>query len=311
MNGKDATIGGVRRKWPVLLILLGALFFAAWMPFYSDFLRPHNDSESDSLVANALLHAAGRDAAPQTALGCFLPMIPGETATLLTNVPTEIYFSSYGLQGHMAQTAYRLSGGMDLLKLAKILRVTYSFLFGGVLMVFVASILRDYGKVAASITWLAFALSPYFSFFGRSLHWQGWLIFLPVVFAWVAYPWALERRKLPLFWGIIGAMVFVRCLVGYEFLSNICLGAIARPILMHLDGTGNHPALRSIVKAGASSFVAVALGFILAFALHAKMMAPHFEGSFSASAKHIVDRARDRTSQTLNQDDLNLLKGKT
>jgi hypothetical protein len=150
------------------------------------------------------------------------------------------------------------------------------------------------------------AASPFVAFFGRSLHWQGWLIFAPFVFSWVAYPRFARLGKTRNFWILAGALIFVRSLVGYEFLSNLCLAMCIRPLLYHLeDGT-----LESSWKAIClRSVLAVFFGFSAAATVHIAALSPEVGGPIEA-IRHIKSRASDRMGSHLSIEDQIRFKGK-
>ena len=290
----------------LLAWLVGTLFLAVWYPYFSTELRPHNDSWSDALVTNALLHANGVGSVPDSYLGTSLPFTQGESADLLKNVPNETYKSAFGLQGYMAVWTWKLTGSGDLLRTTRILRSLYSGLFGGLLIALAWDIRKKFGLLAGVIVGITIVSSPFIAFFGRSLHWQGWLIFLPFVFSWVLYPKYADSGKTKQFWAIFGLMVFVRSLVGYEFLSNICVAGCIRPMLYHLEQASLQTRWKSIVL---SSLLATFVGFAGAATVHVGALTKEV-GSPIEAIRHIKSRAEDRMSSRLSVADSALMKDK-
>lgn len=290
----------------ILAWLAGTLFLSLWYPFFSTELRPHNDSWSDALVTNALLQASGKGHVPDSLLGVSLPFKQGETNELLDNTPNETYKSAFGLQGYIAVWTWKVLGSPDLLKTTRILRIMYSGLLGGLLIALAWDIRKKYGNLAGVIVGITILASPFLAFFGRSLHWQGWLIFLPFVFSWIYYPKFATEGKTKQFWAILGAMVLVRCLVGYEFISNICVAACIRPFLYHLENGELKAVWKRVVV---SSLVACVLGFAGAATIHVGALTKEV-GSPIEAIKHIKSRAADRMSNHLSVEDAALMKNK-
>lgn len=286
--------------------LVGTLFLAVWYPYFSTELRPHNDSWSDALVTNALLHASGKGTVPDSYLGTSLPFTQGEVNEMLKNTPNETYKSAFGLQGYFAVWTWKAMGSGDLLRTTRVLRILYSGLLGGMLIALAWDIRKKFGLLAGVLVGITIVSSPFIAFFGRSLHWQGWLIFLPFVFSWVMYPKYAANNKTKQFWGIIAIMVMVRSLVGYEFLSNICIAACIRPMLYHLDQLNLKMRWKGIVL---SSLLATTVGFAGAATVHVGALTKEV-GSPIEAIKHIKSRAVDRMSSKISVADAALMKAK-
>lgn len=286
--------------------LIGTLFLAAWYPYFSTELRPHNDSWSDALVTNALLHASGKGTVPESYLGTSLPFTQGEVAEMLKNTPNETYKSAFGLQGYLAVWTWKAMGSGDIFTTTRVLRVLYSGLLGGLLIALAWDIRKKFGVLAGTIVGITIVSSPFIAFFGRSLHWQGWLIFLPFVFSWILYPTYARDGKTKQFWAIIAVMVMVRSLVGYEFLSNICIAVCIRPMLYHLDQMNLKVHWKGIVL---SSLLATTVGFAGAATVHIGALSKEV-GSPIEAIKHIKSRAVDRMSSKLSVEDSTLMKNK-
>lgn len=295
------------KHWKILLAwLVGTCFLAIWYPYFSTNLRPHNDSWSDALVTNALLHADGKGSLTDTYMGVSLPFKTGETNELLDNAPNESYKSAFGLQGYIAVWTWKLMGSPDLLRTTRVLRILYSGLLGGMLIALAWDVRKKYGNMAAVLVGITIASSPFIAFFGRSLHWQGWLIFLPFVFSWIYYPRFAADGRLKQFWSIFAVMILVRSLVGYEFLSNLCIAACIRPFLYHLEESNLKATWKKIVL---SSFVATSIGFAGAATIHVAALSHEVGGPIEA-IKHIKSRAEDRMSNHLSIEDAALMKDK-
>lgn len=287
-----------------LLWLSGAIFLGVWFPFFSAQVRPSNDSWSDCLVTNALLNASGVGTVPKSLLGTSLPFKTGSTEELLDNLPNETYKSAFGLQGYLAVWTWKALGQPALAKSAKVSRVLYSFILGGLLLLFAWDIRRSFGGAAYGLCLLLITSSLFIANFGRSLHWQGWLIFAPFVYGWIMYPKHYENGTLMRYYGAIVGLVFLRSLVGYEFLSNIAVALMIKPFLFHHSRGDLVSAWKKIVT---SSIAITTVGFIGAAAVHISALSSEVGGPLAA-VNHIKSRVSDRMSNQLTGEDAEAVK---
>ncbi len=289
----------MKRANLILLYLASVLFFGAWWPLYTARVRPQNDHWSDALETNALVNAKGGSSAGPTNLGLFLPEKNGSVAELLEIKPVDSYKSAFGLQGYLAVWTWKLLGQPALPTTVKILRVLYSCLFAALLVPFVWSFRKLYGPTGFAAAALLLPTSLFISNFGRSLHWQGWLIFLPFVVGWLYYPKAVERGKTKLLWIVVTICIVLRALVGYEFLSNIAVALMIRPALYHFEKGDLNVSWKKFATA---AIAATAIGFVGAMTIHIVALSPEVGGPIAA-IQHIKNRATDRMSDKLSGGD--------
>lgn len=289
----------MKRVHVVLLFVASVLFLGAWWPLYTARVRPMNDHWSDALETNSLVNAARGSKAPPTNLGLFLPEKNGSVEELLTIVPNESYKSAFGIQGYFAVWTWKLLGQPQLATTVKILRVLYSSLFAAVLIPFVWSLRRIYGATGFALAALLLPSSLFISNFGRSLHWQGWLIFLPFVVGWLYYPIAFEKGRTTHLWIAVTMCIVLRALVGYEFLSNIAVALMIRPALYHFE-KGD---LKKVwIKFTTAAIASTVIGFAGAMTIHIAALSPEVGGPIAA-VQHIKSRATDRMSDKLSGGD--------
>lgn len=283
----------------LLAFFVSVCILGVWYPLFTGRVKPQNDHWSDTLVTNALQNANGVGTVPKTNLGVSLPMREGTVEEILTVVPNESYKSAFGLQGYIAVWTWKLMGQPSLPLMVKILRVLYSMLLAAVLLPFAWSLRKQFGTVAFALVCAMIPTSILVSNFGRSLHWQGWLIFLPVVYGWVMYPSAVEKGRLKQYWAIIVGLVMLRSLVGYEFLSNIAIALMIRPAVYHLHLGELGARWKKITL---SAIGATTVGFMLAAFVHVGVLSSEVGGPAQAIS-HIKSRVSDRMSSKLTGED--------
>ena len=133
-------------------------------------------------------------------------------------------------------------------------------------MLFRSSISRRIGPVSANVSVLLTACTPVLLPFATSLYWACFLLFAPFVTTWLLYPQCLASHvhQLGLFAGI-AALVMLKCLCGYEYISTVILSPIAA-VVYHRIASGEK--LRSCARPAVCLFLAGVLGFAVAVGLH-------------------------------------------
>ena len=136
---------------------------------------------------------------------------------------------------------------------------------------------RDFGATVAVVVLLPFVLSGLFLFRSMSAYWMLFLNFLPMAVVMTLYPYARAKRHFFLLLVLVLLIVFVKSLVGYEYLSCVTLSAMAPLLYYELGGTEYKAAKRSIIVSRLLALGAVCvIGFLLAIGLHVIKLAAYF-----------------------------------
>lgn len=128
---------------------------------------------------------------------------------------------------------------------------------------------RQFGGPQAVAVLATFCLSGLLLMRSGSVYWLLFLTFLPFAASLALYPGWRSGGRFWAFLGVIGGLVFLKSLTGYEYLSNIAMSAAA-PVLYHelrlagVTGRGLRIAALRVIAVG----VACVAGFGLAVALH-------------------------------------------
>ncbi|MFT6887515.1 MAG: hypothetical protein ACI87T_001331 [Planctomycetota bacterium] len=141
----------------------------------------------------------------------------------------------------------------------------------------------EISAAAGLVTFAAFVASPMFLERASSIYWCNALAFAPFVFSLYLYPVMREGWRLLLFLASIAALFFIKSLAGYEFLTNIALGAAVPVVYYEIKAGGglSRKAFGRILLVGTLVVIAAVIGFAGAFGLHAIRAAALFDGDLA------------------------------
>lgn len=246
-----------------------ALAVGGGMEIRYDFLRvlTTNYKEQFQLDSDSLIYSTLADGDR----GALDPMV---------RATGEDYTSQFGLHGMvMALTTPGAS-------LYQALRLTTALLLAAVLATAVVACWRAWGGRAAVVLGALLFTAPWLNAFGASTYWQLWTFLLPMLVPLLVWPrLGTGRRKWIRGGLLIGGLVFLKCLSGYEFITTLVLG-VAAVVAYHefrerLDR-------RLLVRLAAAMSAAVA-GFAAAMGVHATQLYLRF-GDISALGGAAGDR---------------------
>jgi hypothetical protein len=129
--------------------------------------------------------------------------------------------------------------------------------------------------------------------FARNLYWALPLLILPFVYVLYAYKYDAHRKRQILFWGGLVALLYLRYLCGYEYITTITIMVAAAVVYYLFLAKGDR---KMYVQQIALVFAASFLAFALAIGTHVMTLRTE-AGSISGAASIIKDRAMTRTTQ--------------
>ncbi|MEI4272305.1 hypothetical protein TEK04_11290 [Klenkia sp. LSe6-5] len=251
-----------RLTWLALTVFFGLQIRHDFLGIMDPTFKMGFQEDSDSLVRDLML-----DPGP----GVF---------PLLGGVGRE-YPSQFGLQGVVMNWA---SPG-DLFY--EQLRLVTCFLTAAVFATAVVAAGRVWGRRAAVVLAALLTLSFWTNVFGASTYWQLWTFFLPTLVPLLVWPRLGSGRGKWVKGGVlIAALVFLRCLNGYEFISTVLLGAAAAVAFHEFRGRVDRRFLAGLVGTMAAGVV----GFGLAVGVHVLQLLARF-----GDASIIEQRLEERT----------------
>jgi hypothetical protein len=175
------------------------------------------------------------------------------------------YTSHSGLQGLVLNTLAKTLH-VDGERFIVWARIAFSFLFAVVLVLFAHSFWDKSGAIGFSVVLFLIVASFWLAAFAQNLYWVIFLDFLPFVFAFLVYPAVLEARlSFGSFLIALGALVFLKALCGYEYISNVILGPTAA--ILYYDLATKQSA-RGTIQHMAAATLAGVLCFAGAYLVH-------------------------------------------
>ncbi|MDX6767750.1 MAG: hypothetical protein SFU85_13285 [Candidatus Methylacidiphilales bacterium] len=216
---------------------------------------------------------------------------------ILDHELTKPYTSQFGLQGFV--TAWITEAGIGpAVAWVRYHEIIVAALTCLTLALWVRWIGLEFNTAAAVLMALGIFFAPLPASMGRNLYWVPFTFYLPVLAAcFGASRWLRNEQSADSFasvlrsrwvWLAVPLFVLVKCLCGYEYLSNLVLGC-AVPFL-YLGMREGLPFWKKIVPSCALVCALACTGFFVAFAIHlvfvTKVVLPD-GGGFSAVMERI------------------------
>jgi len=179
------------------------------------------------------------------------------------------YTSQVGLQGFVISLLPKLTG-LPARVANGLFRGLFSLLLALLLAGYGYVVGRQFGWITAALVAFYIVASYWIVSFGKNLYWAIFLHFAPLLVSWLVYP-QVARGKLKerYFYGLMALLVFLKALNGYEFITNVILGATV-PVVYYeaLAQPEFRLAFRRTARIVAWTTLAGIGGFLAAVALH-------------------------------------------
>lgn len=229
--------------------------------FFSNFLNK-NDSgffdnfqkDSESLVIGKFFADINKVNTETTNLGSY-----NEKTRTFTK-----YESQFGLQGLFFSFIFATLG---------VFKLKFLYLFNCIALALILTLIsfllsKKYNNLIGVIFYLTFLLSPWIIAMARNLYWVEFLMFLPSLLTLFLLNVLNEKKKVFVFLILIFFSSLAKSLCGYEFLSTIFLFTVSFPII-DLILTKTKEKRQKLFLTIVYISIALFLGFILAFTIHA------------------------------------------
>jgi hypothetical protein len=204
---------------------------------------------------------------------------------------SKAYTSSLGLQGGVFALIKHISNWESAWVL-EISEWVASFFVTALIVLFCRELALKFGWVPTLPGVLLFLFSVHLIFFARNAYWMVALLLLPgmiIASAVVRYPdISPYYRQLLFFWGLA---VLLKCLTGYEFITNIFLSA--SPFILFDDLRSNRR-IPQIIKNQMAFVVVAGLAFAFSYALHIGLLA-YKEGGVQTAWTLVSERVVQNT----------------
>ena len=213
-----------------------------------------------------------------------------EEVNVSTKIPG-VYTSQVGLQGLI------LNSVQELLKINDTEFLGYSRIFVSLLLAITLSLILyttwvEFGWIT-SVTFFLLIISAFWIVaFSKNLYWVEFTLFLPFAAGWYFYQKVIHARsQFSTYLMITGGLILLKSLNGYEYITNVILGASIGPLYYELEaGTRINGVIKRIVMICLAGIA----GFIVAYGLHLLQLFI-FTQDFRESLSILIERATTRT----------------
>ena len=244
------------------------------------------DSYSESLVTRKLLTSISFiDDLKQN--GGFLLADKNNVSTIIPG----LYTSQVGLQGILLN-AVQKSVGIDAQTFIGISRIIVALLFAITIGIILHVVLDEFGLITGFLFVIIIVSSSWLVAFSKNLYWVSFTSFLPFAIGWYAYPkFQKGRNRFSIYLLITLGLILLKSLNGYEYITNVILGATIGPLYYELkSGTRPKDLIKQIVLIG----IAGIAGFAVAYLIHFSQLLL-FTRDFEKSIYILTERAIVRT----------------
>ncbi len=271
---------GVRRSFDKNIIHAAALLFLCCFFIYGQhslFIRTF-DICSDKMVKNSVYLAADRGIFHK---GGFMVVYDREDL---------VYPAQFALQ-YKTVAAAAPSNKKLLDGYFYLCETVFAFLLALLFSAFIVKTKKEFGNFVSTAVFVLLIFSPWPAALASNLYWALFTIFAPFVFSWCYYEKFKENGRMGIFYSVICALVAVKSLCGYEYLTNITLGATVPVLYYELK---NNSGVKTVFSKMAKTFVSGCAGFCAAFSLHLWQGITYY-GSLKAAVSAATLSAAART----------------
>jgi hypothetical protein len=202
------------------------------------------------------------------------------------------YASQYGLQARVV-AFFAPANDNKLPSYFKRVEIMLAALTAIVLTAFILKIGRMYGRGVMIVSAALIAISPWVVAYARNMYWFTFLMLLPFVVSFIVYPYLDTSRKKLLFYVIIGFLLFLKSLDGYEHITTLGIsvfGAVA-----YWEMVMNKRKLLELwpqlLTAGGVTVIALVSAVVVNIVdLHS------YYGSWDKARQSVLSRAEDRAT---------------
>jgi len=205
------------------------------------------------------------------------------------------YTSQYGLQFKVFN--YLAPKNIEFFKdYARAMRALMAFLFCVTLMFFIYAVKREFSMFVAGFSFVCLMCSTWIIRYAFNLYWVIFVSFIPFALTWFCYKQCKEKNSWALYFFLIGALVFIKSLCGYEYITNVILSPIVPVVYYELLEKST---IAEVVKKVFSVIVSGILGFFLAIAMHV-YQGWHYFHSIKMAVSPVFNRAVLQTTGDAN-----------
>ena len=202
-----------------------------------------------------------------------------------------LYTSQVGLQGLILNATQKILRA-DADNFIGFSRIFFSLFSALVLGLILLTVWNEFGWITSLISLFLIISSFWVVAFAKNLYWAEFTMLLPLAAGWYVYPKLIKRRKpFANYLLITTILVLVKSLNGYEYITNIILGASIGPLYYELANKVRTKILAQKILLIIFSGIA---GFLIAYLIHYLQLFL-FTHDFQKSFDLLTERAVIRT----------------
>jgi hypothetical protein len=216
--------------------------------------------------------------------------LAADKANISASIPG-LYTSQVGLQG-IILNLIRSATNANTEAFIGWSRLFMAIMFAIVFAIVLYIAWEEFGITTSIIFLVLVLLSTWLVAFSKNLYWTSFTLILPFAIGWLYYPRVVaDDSKLGRYLLLTGALVLLKSLNGYEYITNIILSATIAPVYYELREKSNLKIL--IGRVFLIGFAGIG-GFLAAYVIHFLQLFA-FTKNFQTSIRILVERAATRT----------------
>lgn len=209
-----------------------------------------------------------------------------------------VYPSQFGLQGFVYAAIPSLTHSPKAQELILFgMKVILVSLMAVMMLAFVFFVQREFGRGVAAVVLGLLVLSPWPAAYARNLYWVSFLLFAPFIASLYLYPLIRRSRHMSvLFMAVVGGLLFVKFLTGYEYFTTIVVSAFVPMVYWELRTSSNFKqTIQTWLRRGVVLAAVAVAAFGLSFGLTVISLADDY-GSVGQAYAAIKQRGEVRTN---------------
>jgi hypothetical protein len=132
--------------------------------------------------------------------------------------------------------------------------------------------------------------TKWLAIFGMNIYWVYFTQLAPLLFSWMFAERAFAERRIGFYLGL-SVLILIRAMCGYEYCTNVALGALIPIVYVALTNPACRPKLNGTI---ALSLLAVGIGLAVAFTIHLVQLFHYFQ-DWSGGVNYLKSRFLART----------------
>lgn len=207
------------------------------------------------------------------------------------------YYSQFGLQARVISSFAPVNDG-QLRAYFTFVQILLALLSAFVFAAFCLKVRELFGTWVGYATLVGVSLSVWIVAYARNMYWVEFLMFLPFIFGFLFYQYFREKKKLLIFYVVLGTLFFVKLLNGYEHVSTMLVSAFVPVVFYEILENQRQLKVYMLAALRVLGVGVVALG--MAITLNTITLTSYY-GSTSKAFSMVMGRVEYRAASNLDE----------